>query len=54
MKNLDKKIVVKKNVSSNNSTVSVDKKLDKIKNVNFVSNKIEEVNKVISQIELTF
>ncbi|PIF34163.1 hypothetical protein CLU81_4798 [Flavobacterium sp. 9] len=54
MKNLDKKIAIKKNVSSTNSTISVDKKLDKIKNVNFVSNKIEEVNKVITQIELTF
>lgn len=54
MKNSDKKISVKKNVSSTNPTVSVDKKLDKFKNINFVSNKIEEVNKVINQFELTF
>lgn len=54
MKNLDKKIVINKNPAKINSTVSIDKKLDKIKNVNFVSNKIEEVNKVVNKLELTF
>lgn len=54
MKNLDKKIVINKSLSKINPSLSIDKKLDKIKNVNFVSNKIEEVNKLINNLELTF
>lgn len=50
----DKKISTKKNTSSTNSTISIDKKLDNIKDINFVSNKLEEVNKVVSKLELTF
>lgn len=54
MKSLNKKISVNKNTSKITPTVSVDKKLDNIKNVNFISNKIEEVNKVINNFELTY
>lgn len=54
MKNLHKKKLVHSNIAKINSTVSVDKKLDKIKTVNFVSNKIEEVNKLVNKFELTF
>ena len=49
MKNTDKKVQNKPKVKSG---ISVDKKLDKIKNVNFISNKIEEVNKVVNQLSL--
>lgn len=54
MKKFNKNIVIKKNSSKIKSTISVDEKLDKIKNVNFVSNKIEEVNKLVNKFELTF
>ncbi|MFH7015445.1 hypothetical protein [Flavobacterium sp. FlaQc-47] len=53
MKNPAKKISLK-DTSKINSTISIDKKLDKIKNVNFVSNKIEEVNKIVKDFNLSF
>ncbi|MBF4465212.1 hypothetical protein [Flavobacterium sp. LC2016-12] len=51
MKKLDKKI--NKTTSKIKSTVSIDKKLDKIKSVNFVSNKIDEANMLVNNLELT-
>ncbi|MEP6804522.1 MAG: hypothetical protein ABI892_08360 [Flavobacterium sp.] len=53
MKNPAKKISINKDTSKINSSISIDKKLDKIKNVNFVSNKIEEVNKIVKDFELS-
>lgn len=35
-------------------TIKIDKKLDKIKNVKFVSNKTEEINKYVSTLKLSF
>lgn len=52
MKKSNIKIVIKSHKSMINS-VTIDKNLDKIKNVNFVSNKIEEVNKVIDKLQLS-
>lgn len=44
------KTVIKNNTIINqpkiNSTVKVDAKLDKIKNIKFTSNKLEEINKL--------
>ncbi|WP_394774193.1 hypothetical protein [Flavobacterium sp.] len=54
MKNPDKKISIHKDTPKIKSTILIDKKLDKIKNVNFVSNKIEEVNKILKDFELSF
>lgn len=53
MEKLDKKESISKNTAKIKSTVSIDKKLDKIKSVNFASNKIEEANILISKLELT-
>lgn len=50
MKKLGKKKDINK--AKINSTVSVDKKLDKITSVKFVSNKIDEVNSIVSNLEL--
>lgn len=44
------KTLIKNNTSSKqpkiNATVKVDVKLDQIKNIKFISNKLEEINKV--------
>lgn len=44
------KTLIKNNTSTKqpkiNSSVKVDAKLDKIKNITFTSNKLEEINKV--------
>lgn len=53
MEKRDKKESIDKNTAKTKSTVSVDKKLDKIKSVNFVSNKIEDANMLVSKLELS-
>lgn len=52
MKTLIKNNNVNDNQAKINSTVKVDRKLDKIKNIKFKSNKVEEVNKL--DFKLTF
>lgn len=54
MKNLNKKILVKDNKSKVESNVSVDVKLDKFKNVKFVSDKLEIVDKMVAKFEFAF
>ena len=53
MKNTDKNRLPNSNTAKVESTISVDKKLDKIKTMRFVSNKIEEVNKLVHKLELS-
>lgn len=53
MKKSNNKVVDKSEKSMGNS-VTIDKNLDKIKTVNFASNKMEEVNKVIDKLKLSF
>jgi hypothetical protein len=53
MEKLEKNKSINKDKAKITSAVSIDKKLDKIKNVNFVSNKIEEANMLISKLELS-
>lgn len=54
MKNVNKSIKESKKTSKIESGFAIDKKLDKMKNINFVSNKIEEVNEIINKLELNF
>ena len=54
MKNISKSINESKKTSKIESGVTIDKKLNKMKNINFVSNKIEEVNEIINKLELNF
>ena len=43
-----------KSLLNSKAKLTIDKKLDKIKRVDFVSNKIEEVNKVVQNLKLKF
>lgn len=53
MKKLNNKIIVKA-TDKVKSKVSIDENLDKVKAVKFVSNKIEEIDKVINKFKLSF
>jgi hypothetical protein len=54
MKKIDKKIASNKNSSKIKSKLSIEKKLDIVTEVNFVSDKMEKVNIVVNKLELTF